>query len=98
MRTMGNVDTSWLAMKRFLGQRAAKEDILRFDARMITAAISADLERRFFLSHSTHSSHMSEPILAISHLSILFLSFFCFSLTRPISPICQSPFFPYLTF
>ena len=48
MRTMGNVDTSWLAMKRFLGQRAAKEDILRFDARMITAAISADLERRFF--------------------------------------------------
>ena len=49
-------------------------------------------------SHSAHFSHMSEPILPISHLEILFLSFFCSSLTRPISPICQSPFFPDLTF
>ena len=27
---------------------------------------------------------------------MLFLSVFCSSLTRPISPICPSPFFPYL--
>ena len=81
------------------------------------------MERCFF--HSTHFSHMPEPILSIFHLSILFsrcfflsldpllpyarahsshispfnsfFEVFC-SLTRPISPICQSPFFPYLTF
>ena len=42
---------------------------------------------------------MSEPILPISHLEILLFEFFFgFSLTRPISPICQSPFFPDLTF
>ena len=36
-----------------------------------------------------HSSH-------ISPWKFSFWVFFCFSLTRPISPICQSPFFPYL--
>ena len=37
----------------------------------------AQLQRRVevcFFSHSTHFSHMSEPILPISHLEILFLS------------------------
>ena len=51
----------------------------------------------FYSLTRLHFSHMSESILSISHLEILFFSFFCFSLTRPISPICQSPFFPYLT-
>ena len=37
---------------------------------------------------------MSKPILPISHLDFCFSGF---SLTRPVSPICQSPFFPYLT-
>ena len=31
-----------------------------------------------FFSHSAHFFHMSEPILPISHLEILFLSFFLF--------------------
>ena len=41
-----------------------------------------------FFSHSTHFSHMSEPILPRSHLQILFLSsFLFFSHSTPISPI-----------
>lgn len=32
---LGIRDTSWLSMKKFLGNRGVKEDILNFDARRI---------------------------------------------------------------
>ena len=43
----------------------------------------------FFL-HSTHFSHMSEPILPTSHLEFLFSSFFCFSFTDPFLPYVRA--------
>jgi dynein heavy chain 2 len=36
---MGNPDTSWNNMKKFLGQRSVKDEIINFDARNITPAI-----------------------------------------------------------
>jgi dynein heavy chain 2 len=33
MLLMGQEDTSWAAMKGFLGKRSVKEDIINFDAR-----------------------------------------------------------------
>ena len=33
---MGNTDTSWTAMKRFLGSRGVKDEIINFDARNVT--------------------------------------------------------------
>ena len=33
---MGNFDTSWISMKRFLGNRSVKDEILNFDSRKIT--------------------------------------------------------------
>ena len=39
LRLMGNFDTSWISMKRFLGNRSVKEEILNFDSRKITPEI-----------------------------------------------------------
>lgn len=33
MLLMGQEDTSWAAMKSFLGKRSVKEDIINYDAR-----------------------------------------------------------------
>jgi len=41
LRLMGNFDTSWISMKRFLGNRSVKEEILNFDSRKITPEIRA---------------------------------------------------------
>ncbi|KAK3283536.1 hypothetical protein CYMTET_8768 [Cymbomonas tetramitiformis] len=35
LRLMGNADTSWMSMKKFLGSRAVKDEIINFDARKI---------------------------------------------------------------
>ena len=35
LKLMGNDDTSWTSMKKFLGQRGVKDDIAEFDARSI---------------------------------------------------------------
>ena len=42
----------------------------------------------------THFSHMSHPTLPISHILICF---FEFRPPPPISPICRTPLFPYLS-
>eukprot|EP00965_Chrysotila_dentata_P015557 515138-Pleurochrysis_carterae.AAC.1 len=39
LRIMGNFDTSWVSMKRFLGNRSVKDEILNFDSRKITPEI-----------------------------------------------------------
>ena len=36
---MGNFDTSWISMKRFLGNTSVKDDIINFDSRRITPEI-----------------------------------------------------------
>jgi dynein heavy chain 2 len=38
---LGEEDTSWNSMKRFLGGRGVKEDIIGFDARRITPRLRA---------------------------------------------------------
>lgn len=38
---LGIRDTSWLSMKKFLGNRGVKEDILNFDARRIDPQLRA---------------------------------------------------------
>eukprot|EP00327_Prymnesium_parvum_P015469 CAMPEP_0113281722 /NCGR_PEP_ID=MMETSP0008_2-20120614/28451_1 /TAXON_ID=97485 /ORGANISM="Prymnesium parvum" /LENGTH=3313 /DNA_ID=CAMNT_0000132155 /DNA_START=19 /DNA_END=9960 /DNA_ORIENTATION=- /assembly_acc=CAM_ASM_000153 len=39
LRVMGNFDTSWISMKRFLGNRSVLTEILNFDSRKITPEI-----------------------------------------------------------
>jgi len=39
LRVMGNFDTSWVSMKRFLGNRSVLSEILNFDSRKITPEI-----------------------------------------------------------
>ena len=39
LRIMGNFDTSWISMKRFLGNRSVKDEIINFDSRNITPEI-----------------------------------------------------------
>lgn len=41
---LGIRDTSWLSMKKFLGNRGVKEDILNFDARRIDPQLRAKVE------------------------------------------------------
>lgn len=41
LRLMGNFDTSWISMKRFLGNRSVKDEILNFDSTRITPEIRA---------------------------------------------------------
>ena len=48
----------------------------------------------FVSAHRTHFSHMSHPTFPISHLLFCVFSF----AHPPISPICRTPLFPYLTF
>lgn len=40
---MGQEDTSWAAMRTFLGRRSVKEDIINFDARRCTAPLLVSL-------------------------------------------------------
>jgi len=40
---LGTSDTSWTAMKKFLGNRASEEDILAFDARTLTVGLRAQV-------------------------------------------------------
>jgi dynein heavy chain 2 len=40
---MGNPDTSWMNMKKFLGQRSVKEEIINFDARKVTPRVRAQV-------------------------------------------------------
>ena len=44
LRLMGQKDTSWNSIKKFLGQRSVKEEILNFDAHRVTPQIRADVE------------------------------------------------------
>ena len=39
LKIMGNFDTTWISMKRFLGSSSVKEDIINFDSRKITPEI-----------------------------------------------------------
>jgi len=39
LKIMGNFDTTWVSMKRFLGSSSVKEDIVNFDSRKITPEI-----------------------------------------------------------
>ena len=39
LRLMGNFDTSWISMKRFLGNKSVKDEIINFDSRKITPEI-----------------------------------------------------------
>ena len=51
LRMMGNSDTSWTSMKRFLGERSVITTILNFDPHVITPEIRADVEH-YLSSHS----------------------------------------------
>lgn len=44
---LGIRDTSWLSMKKFLGNRGVKEDILNFDARRIDPQLRAKVPSSF---------------------------------------------------
>lgn len=44
---LGIRDTSWLSMKKFLGNRGVKEDILNFDARRIDPQLRAKVLSAF---------------------------------------------------
>lgn len=44
LRVMGNFDTSWVSMKRFLGNRSVLSEILNFDSRKITPEIRAGVQ------------------------------------------------------
>ena len=45
LQMLGIGDTSWNSMKKFLGNRRVKEQILSFDARSITAAIRKEVQK-----------------------------------------------------
>ena len=44
LRVMGNFDTSWVSMKRFLGNRSVLSEILNFDSRKITPEIRQSVQ------------------------------------------------------
>lgn len=46
---LGIRDTSWLSMKKFLGNRGVKEDILNFDARRIDPQLRAKVLQLIFI-------------------------------------------------
>ena len=39
LRIMGNYDTSWISMKRFLGNKSVKDELINFDSRKITPEV-----------------------------------------------------------
>lgn len=49
---LGIRDTSWLSMKKFLGNRGVKEDILNFDARRIDPHLRAQVP--FYYPNATY--------------------------------------------
>eukprot|EP00899_Mesostigma_viride_P029629 jgi/Mesvir1/9851/Mv22388-RA.1 len=53
LRIMGNNDTSWVSMKKFLGQKAVKDDILNFDASRITPDVRDGIQK--FLAAKANS-------------------------------------------
>ena len=46
LRIMGNYDTSWISMKRFLGNKSVKDELINFDSRKITPEVRARLRVR----------------------------------------------------
>ena len=44
LKIMGNFDTTWNSMKRFLGNASVKDDIINFDSRRITPEIRASVD------------------------------------------------------
>lgn len=42
---MGNFDTSWHNMKKFLGSRTVKEEIMNFDAQKIKKELCDDVQK-----------------------------------------------------
>ena len=40
---MGNYDTSWISMKRFLGNKSVKDELINFDSRKITPEIRSSV-------------------------------------------------------
>ena len=44
LRIMGNFDTSWISMKRFLGNKSVKDELMNFDSRNITPEIRESVE------------------------------------------------------
>lgn len=51
---LGIRDTSWLSMKKFLGNRGVKEDILNFDARRIDPQLRAQVYFPFSTPNITY--------------------------------------------
>ncbi|KAG8470560.1 hypothetical protein KFE25_008981 [Diacronema lutheri] len=45
LRIMGNFDTSWISMKRFLSNRSVKDEILNFDSRKITPDVRESVKQ-----------------------------------------------------
>ncbi|KAL3676900.1 hypothetical protein R1sor_026848 [Riccia sorocarpa] len=45
LRLMGNFDTSWLSMKKFLASRTVKEEIMNFDARKVKRELYLDVQK-----------------------------------------------------
>merc|ERR1719171_887628 len=44
LRIMGNYDTSWISMKRFLGNKSVKDELINFDSRKIMPEIRESVE------------------------------------------------------
>jgi dynein heavy chain 2 len=42
---MGNYDTSWTNMKKFLGSKSVKDEIVNFDARKVTPDMRASVQK-----------------------------------------------------
>lgn len=45
MKLMENYDTSWLNMRKFLGMRTVKEEIMNFDATKINRQLCRDVQK-----------------------------------------------------
>lgn len=45
LKLLGTRDTSWLSMKKFLGQRGVKDQVLQYDARSMTTSVRAEVEK-----------------------------------------------------
>lgn len=63
LKMLGISDTSWQSMKRFLGQRGVKDQILSFDARTLTPAARTEVKR---LMDSKGSSFEPDVIKRVS--------------------------------
>lgn len=64
LRLMGNYDTSWLNMKKFLGTRTVKEEIMNFNAQRITKDLVQDVQKLMARKPNSFEHH------AIYHVSV----------------------------